>query len=344
MSDIRLPTCIEQLPNEVFLEIFGYSHRDHVDLCRAWANLTFRLNSILRSARSCLHVFSDGDLRWDSKYLQEWAEIVVSFKDHRRTWGAWDETYTKLQYIDIRPFINLRRFSQMHEESGLLSQISPANFPRLECLHFSYYKADSYSRILFDDPFPFLTSVSGVYLVRTLCEGTTTNNIIRRIVVTFDYEANLFPLLISFIKRLPNLTTLRVDARKLEETALPCKITTKIRTLSINANYDINLDEIEFLLQIGPVKRFYLQIGTADYRNSGEKPFDFVRLAQILRSCQTLQHVELRVWLNHEGPDIEQIRALSPWLATIDLEYMRYHDRYSLQTFQHRFDDKHIHF
>ena len=155
------------------------------------------------------------------------------------------------------------------------------------------------------------------------------NNNIRRIVVTFDFEANLFPFLINFIKRLPNLTTLQVDARILEETPLPYKITTKIRNLSIRANYDINLAELEFLLQIGPVKRFHLQIRLAEVMSNSAKPFDFVRLAQTLKSCQTLQHVELRVWLNHERPDIEQIRALSPWFITFDWEYMNYHSRNS---------------
>lgn len=341
MDDIPLPSRIEQLPNEIFLQIFSYLC--HKDLCRAWTDLNFRLDSVLRTVRSCFHLFSDNEIKYGEKYLQEWAKIIVCFKDHRRSWSAWSEfNIEELKPINIRPFVNLRRFSQLESENSSLNQITPENFPYFECLHFGYSKAHDYSRILFDDQFPFLTTVSGVYLDRKLWEGTTINNTLRQVEVTLNYEANLFPLLISFIKRLPNLTTLHVSTNKLEETVLPSKIATKIRILSLNVDFDIDLDEIEFLLQISPVKRFNLQIGIGERWDNGAKPFDFVRLAHILRNCQILRHVQLRVWLHDEQLNIEEIRALSPWFTTLNLEYMHYHRRNFLETYRDKFEKKYF--
>jgi hypothetical protein len=103
------------------------------------------------------------------------------------------------------------------------------------------------------------------------------------------------------------------------------------------------IEEIEFLLQISPIKRFYLEIGSEGIWDGSARPFNFVRLAQILNSCQTIKHVELRVWLHREQFDIEEIRQLSPWFTTLDLEY-GYQKRKSLQTHHYRFKDKHLRF
>jgi hypothetical protein len=192
----------------------------------------------------------------------------------------------------------------------------------LECLDFGDYPLRSIddSRILFDDQFSFLTPVSGVFLSKELVNDTTINTFIRRIVVCSYYGANSFALLIDFIKRLLNLTTLRVKTHEFEKTSPPSSITTKIRNLSIWIQNQTTLEEIEFLLEINPVKRFYVETG-AECITGGFKSCDFVRLAQILNNCQTLKHVELRVWRLDKKFDIEQIRQLSPWFTILDLEY-----------------------
>jgi hypothetical protein len=177
-----------------------------------------------------------------------------------------------------------------------VEQICRKDFPYLECLDFGDYslRSNDYSRILFDDQFPFLTSVSGVFLNSTLANGTTINTIIRRLVICGDYGYNSFASLIDVIKRLANLTTLRIKTRDFEKTSPPFHITTKIRNLSIWIERE-TIEEIEFLLQISPIKRFYLEIGSEGIWSGSAKPFNFVRLAQILNNCQTLKHVELRV-------------------------------------------------
>jgi hypothetical protein len=112
--------------------------------------------------------------------------------------------------------------------------------------------------------------------------------------------------------------------------------------LSIWVERETTLKEMEFLLQISPVKRLYLEIGS-DTLTGGFMPCNFVRLAQILNDCPTLKHVELRVWRLDEQFNIEQIRQLSPWLATLDLKY-GYVGRESLQTHNYRLKSKHLRF
>ena len=340
MSSTPSPSRIEHLPNEVFLKIFSYL--PHISLCQAWAGLNFRIDSVLRSARSRLYISSNEDLKHYAEYLQKWAEIVVSLVDGRVPWAPWSEVDIPNESTDIRPFVNLRRFSQKTNDAGLLSQISPKNFPYLEYIHLSDYPSYYYGKILFDDPFPFLTSISGVFLNEKSSKDTRINTNIRRIGVSFDYEANSFASLINFIKRLPNLTTLRVKTNKFKDTSPPPRISTKIRNISVWLENQGTLDEIDFLLEISPVKRLYLEIGSEGIYGDAA-PCDFLRLAQVLNGCQTLKHVELRVWLCGEKSDIEQIRQLSPWFTTLDLAY-GYQRRKSLQTYHYRFESKHLRF
>ena len=342
MSGALPPTRIEHLPNEIFLEIFSYL--PHISLCRAWAGLNSRIDIVLHSARSRLYLSSNTDLKDYAEYLQKWAEIVVSLEDYRVSWAPLSEVYIDNELIDLRPFINLQRFFQISTEGQLLKQITVSNFPHLKCLHCSDYSSyGAYSRILFDDPFPFLTSVSGVFLCSTLSDDTSINAIIRRIVVSLEYQDNSLSILINFLKRLPNLTTLRVNTDSFRETSLPSSIKTKIRNMSVWLEDETTLDEIEFLLQIGPVERLYLEIGSEGISGGSVKPCDFLRLAQVIDHCQTLRHVELRVWRLDEQFSIEQIRRLSPWFETVDLEY-GYLKRKSLQTYHYRFKTKHLRF
>lgn len=55
------------------------------------------------------------------------------------------------------------------------------------------------------------------------------------------------------------------------------------------------------------------------------------------------EHVELLVWLHNERLDIEQIRALNPWLKRLDWEN-GYNNRRSLQTYHYLFDEQHLRF
>jgi len=338
MSGVLSTLRIEHLPNEIFLKIFSYL--THFNLCRAWAGLNFRIDSVLRSARSRLDLVSNYELKDYAEFLQKWAEIIVSVEDHRVSWAPWSEIDIPNKLIDIRPFINLQRFFQISDGASI-SHITVQNFPNLKCLHFGDYPSYDYDRILFDDPFPFLTSVSGVFLDETLSNGTSVNPIIRRVVVGFEYDANSFPILIGFIKRLPNLTTLRFMTRSFKKASLPSRIITKIRNMSIWLEAEITLDEIEVLLQISPVKRLYLEIGSEG--TYGYPACNLVQLAQIINNCETLKHVELRVWDHYKKFDVEKTRQLSPWFTTLDLEY-GYEKRKSLQTHHYKFERKHRRF
>ncbi|CAF0856775.1 unnamed protein product [Adineta steineri] len=341
-SGVSRPSSIEHLSLEIFLEIFSYL--PYISLYRAWAGLKSRIDYALRCTHSHVYLSSNADLKDYTEFLQKWAKVVVSFEDHRVPWAASSEVYIDNEPIDIRPLINLQRFFQIYVDTELLKQITIQNFPHLRCLHFGDYSScTDYSRILFDDPFPFLTSVSGVFLNTTLCNDSSINTIIRRIVISFDFKANSIPLLINFIKRLPNLFTLRVKTYKFEKTSLPSSIITRIRNMSIWLENETTLDEIEFLLQIGPVEQFYLEIGSEKIIGDSAKPCDFVRLAQIINNCQTLKLVQLRVWRLDKQFNIKQIHKLSPWFTTLDLEY-GYEERISLQTHRYQFESKHLRF
>ncbi|CAF1559976.1 unnamed protein product, partial [Adineta ricciae] len=159
----------------------------------------------------------------------------------------------------------------------------------------------------------------------------TTNTMIQH--VGFSHQLKLpFAPFITFISRLPNLISLRANVAEFTRAVPPPQITTKIRHMSIFLQQKTTLDEIEFLVQISPIKRLYLEIGSEGYWYGPEsKLCDFVRLAKILNNCQTLVEVEVVGWYFNGHVNIPEVCQLSQWFTQLHIG-TGYQDRKSLQT------------
>jgi hypothetical protein len=147
----NIPSRLECLPNEILIYIF--QHLDAQDLFRAFYNLNFRFNTLLRS----LNYLSLTLLKYNSNEINDY-DILAPY------------VYTLiLDYavdIDLNHFVNIHRLILISPTSNQLNQVLCNTLPCLEHLSigyehflFSYYIPDLCQKI-FSDGFPRLKSCS----------------------------------------------------------------------------------------------------------------------------------------------------------------------------------------
>ena len=330
------PSTIEHLSNEIFLMIFSYFF--HPELCKAWTGLNFRIDCLVRSIRTCLHISRNSDLTKYADYMRNWGDMIISLGDYRDDFeNEFDDYAIYIKPIDLRPFINLRKFTQKHITRKGFNQITLINLPYLERFHISNYDVGYSCRpidsILFNqNQFPCLVSVTGVFIEDIDEKDTTTNSIIHHIGITTSHSSTSATALLKFINRFPNLVSLRCKVDQFTATSEPSSVLTKIHKMRLQVVDKDAFHQIEVLLKSSPVTRIYLEIGAMGYWHGYLEANALVRLAQILNTCQSLTHVDLRIWNVSDKINIEEIRQLSRWFVPLNINRDRTFRLGSLET------------
>ena len=119
-SDKTLPTSLENLPNEFFLQIFGFlSVRE---LFAAFSGLNSYIDSIIQLTRDLNHVVISNDidgLNLLYLYSTQISRLII----------------VNVEMVDLKSLINLRSLRLKYGSNTQFDTIRPENFPILEILH-----------------------------------------------------------------------------------------------------------------------------------------------------------------------------------------------------------------
>jgi len=115
-----LLTSIEQLPNEIFFEIFGYFHLR--ELFKSAYGLNSRINFMIQSMKSMNHTVQYNDTD-DVQLLPTFSKKIARL------------AIIKSDIVDLTVFSNLKSLTLKYPSSVQLKSIHPQNFPLLEILH-----------------------------------------------------------------------------------------------------------------------------------------------------------------------------------------------------------------
>jgi hypothetical protein len=113
----RCRTSLEDLPVEMFLQVFSFLHLQ--ELTTAFFDLNSYINSIIRSVRDASHVVRHNDV--DAINLSHLFPIQIARL-----------TIVNVEMIDFIPFINLRSLTLKYGTRAQFDSIRPQNMPMLE--------------------------------------------------------------------------------------------------------------------------------------------------------------------------------------------------------------------
>ena len=157
-----LPTSIEHLPTEIFLQIFRYYHLREIIF--AFSGLNYRMNSIVQSVRNASHIvqYNDPDaVQLSSVFSKQIARLII----------------IKTDMIDLTLFSNLRSLTLKYTNNAQLQSIRPQNFPLLEMLRIYVFfgpqtlssedavEVDDLFEMIFNNAFPRLWLCTAVGVV-----------------------------------------------------------------------------------------------------------------------------------------------------------------------------------
>ena len=154
-----IPYRFEDLPNEIFLEIFGYMKLH--DLIRSFYNLNIRFNTILFSSNIHLHILYPDDLEennLDQKFL---ANFILNQRFISRLRLSSEKNLFNQKFIN---FSHIRSLILDTPTSSLIELITSKTFPRLEYLRIGYLsnktQLSKFHQNIFSNQFPYLSKCS----------------------------------------------------------------------------------------------------------------------------------------------------------------------------------------
>lgn len=143
----------EQLPNEIFRELFEYF--DLKELYKTFSNLNCRISSLLAQgthAQVILYKPEDIEFRIYQNLLPNVKTLVIG-----HTKAFYDSSKSNL-------FSNIRRLVLCQPTREQFNSITPSNFPNLERLHLInsrfVYGTEELCQRIFSNQFPYLNSCS----------------------------------------------------------------------------------------------------------------------------------------------------------------------------------------
>ena len=120
MNDNTCPTLFQQLPVEIFLQIFASLRLQ--DTIRAFSGLNCHIESFIHTTRNASYILNNHATRTTDLlrlYPTQIGRLVID----------------KCRKLDFTSLINLRSLTLKHGTGQQLYAIRPRNFPQLEILH-----------------------------------------------------------------------------------------------------------------------------------------------------------------------------------------------------------------
>jgi hypothetical protein len=180
MSDISSISYLEQLPNELFLEIFSFFSAS--DLQYSWLRLNYRITAILRSTDLFICVKETEDIVGQKVLFTQFHDQVISLKDYRRYPHS---PLNLCHFINLRLLILNKYFLEQTEV------LKPLYMPQLEHLSLNYCSApySLFERILFSTFERFLHLLSfKAYNVRWIHDESRIQTTINTTLQTLHYN------------------------------------------------------------------------------------------------------------------------------------------------------------
>lgn len=239
-------TCFEDLPNEIFLEIFDYLKLDECDYC--FNRLNQRLKDLLFYRENLSLIYDETisyslmkSYRYNIKYLN----ISTS------------------NSCDLSFFPNLEYFILSNRDSNHIKQIRSNILPKLKYLSFQfkfdYQTSNELIEQIFTNQFPLLRFISLRYISRSTIHSWLINPMLQIISIHSDQLI----LINEILKYCPNLKYFHIHLLykcnlSMENMEMKCSNLKKF--LLTSEGFDLTIDFLEILLQLIPsIEYLYFQ-------------------------------------------------------------------------------------
>lgn len=315
-------SCIELLPDELWLQVFGYT--ELCDLYNAWRNLNSHINAIIQSARISIYIKNrQHDEIPYQEMLGYFSRQIVHIKDER----LHTSTSSQAWPIDLRSLENFR--------SLYLAQCSPQRFDELLNFHrltrlslpCDYLSQDFLQRFVIgkerENRFPHLRSIGRLWCseqkysrLSPSSSSFSNNTKIEHVHLVMPSAHSTSTSLQYF----PRLTLISVDYLAQENTFFSSSfLLIKLRrhdndelsnlSSMINAPLQSITEGNRLLLAVAACTR-RLEINFNGFCN-------FNKLAEILHRCPILEQLRIKVKYYPQNLDLSSIRQLSPLFNTV---------------------------
>lgn len=294
------PKQIEDLPNELFLEIFSYISSN--DLFYEWFNLNDRINAILRSVPMRVRIKTNDEYNQTVPFLQHFSSQITHLKDDR-----------VLPYagVDVRLLTNVRYLYLNLCSAEQYKYIHPNNQPYLTHFFSLILPWSVYERILFGpDRFPYLESV-GCPPSGSLSSMKIEQRINETIRHLHLHSATNDTIVARFLNFFPSIISLTIDHLYGNRALTPKSFNIScVHRLTIVNTLSSQTDFEEFLssFKLTDLTELHVAFNSCN----------FEQLARFLGQMSCLKQFHLKVETCPSEADLILIRSMSPWFASLD--------------------------
>jgi len=303
MSDISSISYLEQLPNELFLEIFSFFSAS--DLQYSWLRLNYRITAILRSTDLFICVKETEDIVGQKVLFTQFHDQVISLKDYRRYPHS---PLNLCHFINLRLLILNKYFLEQTEV------LKPLYMPQLEHLSLNYCSApySLFERILFSTFERFLHLLSfKAYNVRWIHDESRIQTTINTTLQTLHYN-KIYGVPLTWLGySFQNLIVFKGTIKNCPESDKPPLM---LRRVDVYINGDcLHIEQLVHLIS----KLTHLRL-----RCTARSWSFFYELASALHDSRFLKEVRLKIDINPSRMDffdLELARSMSSkWFGTLE--------------------------
>ncbi len=292
---------IEDLPDELFLDIFCFSRPK--DLFQGWYNLNSHVNAILGSVPISIEIKNNDDFDESLAYLYHFRSQMIYLKDER--------LLPHIQ-IDVSRLINVQYLYLNKCSNEQYKHIHPGNQPRLTRFSSSSVSWSFYEQILFgQERFPHLISIGcprGASIL-LLNVAHPINTKLRHL----HLHSASTDIVCKFIEHLPFIISLTIDylyGHSSSSTISVMKSYVRRLTIIHILSSQIHFEQLLLCLACSSLIQLRVVFDTCD----------FEQLAHVLTRLSYLKNLHLRVKTFPSNLDLELIRLMNPWFLLLQYE------------------------
>lgn len=297
---------IEDLPNELFFEIFQYL--DGFQLYSSWFDLNQRFQKLVYSINMCVEI---DEFEIDSSFLLQHAKQCVSIRLVNRT--------RVLKQLDLALFSNIHSLYLNLITTEQYDQIIPENFPLLTNLKLNAIVASrNFAMLLFGSkPFACLKSCYLPYFLLTN-EPLQSCLTVRSLSLEFCSAEVFFTQIKIYLPNLSSFETISgtditfIQSIDQQNVFLPHR---NLRSIRIVLGKDTTFDYLPLILTVLPELRS-LKLYCRAY-------CDYRQVAELIQTkLIQLKYFDLTVNESRfqRLPDVEILRRMSSWFSRVEIE------------------------